>query len=182
MESVNAMNSIMTWGIALCGGIIAIFLVMAIVKDGIEFASGRGNSMVGIIGKCLFLILMIGLIFMSRNLPELTGDNSDNIVDNVTYENVDPNTNYEISSEVITEQPTEAVTETPTTEAQTTEAAAMSDKEFADKWSYALKHEYDFYYMSTNGNSVKRNPAYIDYSLYRVEFDDTNHIVRLYDK
>lgn len=180
MESVNAMNGIMAWGIALCGGIICLFLIVSIVKDGMEFARG-GASMTSVVGKVFFLVVMVGIVFAAQNLPTILG-NGEPVNDNVAYNDLEPDTEYVVSSEVVTEQPTEAATETPTTEAQTTEAAAMSDKEFADKWSYALKHEYDFYYMSTNGNSVKRNPAYIDYSLYRVEFDDTNHIVRLYDK
>lgn len=183
MESVNAMNGIMTWGIALCGGIICLFLIVSIVKDGMEFARG-GASMTSVVGKVFFLIVIVGIVFAAQNLPTMLG-NGEPVNDNVAYNDLEPDTEYVVSSEVVTETPTEqateaqVVTEEPATEAP---AAVMSDKEFNDKWSYAVKHEYDFYYMSSNGNSVKRNPAYIDSSLYRVEFDDTNHIVRLYDK
>lgn len=157
----------------------------------VEIVSGTargGTSMTSLVGKIFFLIVMVGIVFVAQNLPTIL-DNGEPVNDDVAYNDLEPDTEYVVSSEVVTETPTEqatesvteaqAVTEEPVTEAP---APAMSDKEFNDKWSYAVKHEYEFYYMSSNGNSVKRNPAYIDSSLYRVEFDDTNHIVRLYDK
>lgn len=187
MEIQNALSNTMTWGIALCAGIICLCLIVSIVKDAMEFARG-GSSTPAMIGKVLFLMVMVALVFVSRNLPDMLG-NGEPVNDDVAYNDLEPDTEYVVSSEVVTETPTEQATEAVTEAQVVTEepatdapAPAMSDKEFNDKWSYAVKHEYDFYYMSSNGNSVKRNPAYIDSSLYRVEFDDTNHIVRLYDK
>lgn len=182
--SSDFMNHTMSWMISLCAGIIALFLVFSIVKDGIEYAKGYSDGgIVKILGKVVFLMVVVGLVFVATNmLPEMTSNMESNTIiadDSSTEEPV------QVAEEAVTEEPpvTEQVTEQPTTQASNEAAAlAMSDKEFNDKWSYAVKHEYDFYYMSSNGNSVKRNPAYIDSSLYRVEFDDTNHIVRLYDK
>ena len=183
--SSDSMSHMMSLMISICAGILVLFLVFSIVKDGIEYAKGYAEGgIVKIIGKVVFLMVVVGLVFVATNmLPEMTSNMESNtiIVDNSSTE--EPVQAAE--KEVVTEEPpvTEQVTEQPTTQAATeAPAPAMSDKEFNDKWSYAVKHEYDFYYMSSNGNSVKRNPAYIDSSLYRVEFDDTNHIVRLYDK
>lgn len=50
------------------GGILAIFLIISLVKDGIAYSTGNGsNSVWKIIGKVLFLILLIGLIFLAMN-------------------------------------------------------------------------------------------------------------------
>lgn len=181
--SSDFMSHTMSLMISICAGIIVLFLVFSIVKDGIEYAKGYSDGgIVKILGKVVFLMVVVGLVFVATNmLPEMASNMESNtiIADNSSTEEPVQ------ATEEVTEEPpvTEQVTEQPTTQASNEAAApAMSDKEFNDRWSYAVKHEYDFYYMSSNGNSVKRNPAYIDSSLYRVEFDDTNHIVRLYDK
>jgi hypothetical protein len=72
VETSSTMNSIIGWAAGIGGGIIAIFLIVSIVKDGIEFAKGQGSvSIWKIIGKVLFLILCIGLIFLATNYDEL---------------------------------------------------------------------------------------------------------------
>lgn len=59
-------NKIIGWGAGIGGGILALFLIYAIIKDGIAYAKG-GGSIFPIIGKVLFLILCIGLIFLAVN-------------------------------------------------------------------------------------------------------------------
>ena len=60
------------------GALVGIFLIVSIVKDGIQFAKGGGQvSPFKIVGKVLFLILMIGLIFLAVNYESIgkTGQN-----------------------------------------------------------------------------------------------------------
>lgn len=65
-------SGLIGWGAGLGGGIIALFLIVSLVKDGIEFAKGQGSvSIWKIIGKALFLILIIGLIFLATNYSSL---------------------------------------------------------------------------------------------------------------
>ena len=67
------------------GGIVAIFLIVSLVKDAISYASGNGSGSVWkIIGKVLFLILIIGIIFLALNWQALGNTASDigsNILD-----------------------------------------------------------------------------------------------------
>lgn len=68
------------------GGIVAIFLIVSLVKDAIAYANGNGsNSIWKIIGKVLFLILMIGLIFLAMNYGVL-GNTAKGIAEKVTNE------------------------------------------------------------------------------------------------
>lgn len=54
------------------GALVGIFLIVSIVKDGIQFAKGGGQvSPFKIVGKVLFLILMIGLIFLAVNYEKI---------------------------------------------------------------------------------------------------------------
>ena len=54
------------------GALVGIFLIVSIVKDGIQFAKGGGQvSPFKIVGKVLFLILMIGLIFLAVNYENI---------------------------------------------------------------------------------------------------------------
>lgn len=72
VETSETMNHIIGWAAGIGGGIIAIFLIVSIVKDGIEFAKGQGSvSIWKIVGKVLFLILCIGLIFLATNYKNL---------------------------------------------------------------------------------------------------------------
>lgn len=72
-------SKIIGWAAGLGGGIVAIFLIVSLVKDGIEFAKGQGSvSIWKILGKALFLILIIGLIFLAVNYQSL-GNKASNI-------------------------------------------------------------------------------------------------------
>lgn len=65
-------GQILQYAAGIGGGIIAIFLIIGLVKDGIAYASGNGNGSIWkIIGKVLFLILIIGLIFLALNWQNL---------------------------------------------------------------------------------------------------------------
>jgi hypothetical protein len=57
-------KNIVSYAAMIGGAILAIFLIVGIVKDGIAYAKG-GGSIFPIIGKALFLILCIGLIFLA---------------------------------------------------------------------------------------------------------------------
>lgn len=66
------MSKVISWVAGLGGGIVAIFLIVSLVKDGIEYAKGQGSvSIWKILGKALFLILIIGLIFLAVNYEDL---------------------------------------------------------------------------------------------------------------
>ena len=73
------MSGVVKWAAGIGGAIIALFLIYAIVKDGINYAKGSG-SVFPIIGKVLFLILCIGLIFIAINYNKL-GQSASNIAD-----------------------------------------------------------------------------------------------------
>jgi hypothetical protein len=73
------MSGLVSWAAGIGGAIIALFLIYAIVKDGIGYAKGNG-SVFPIIGKVLFLILCIGLIFIAINYNKL-GQSASNIAD-----------------------------------------------------------------------------------------------------
>ena len=83
------MDRLLGWGAGIGGGIIALFLIVSLVKDGIEFAKGQGSvSIWKIVGKALFLILIIGLVFLATNYKTLgntakgIGDKAINAVNN----------------------------------------------------------------------------------------------------
>lgn len=68
----GTMNNIVKWAATIGGGLVALFLIINIVKEGFAYAKGQGNgSVLGIIGKVLFLILMIGIIFLAQNYEKL---------------------------------------------------------------------------------------------------------------
>lgn len=68
----NFMSKIVGWVAGVGGAIVAIFIIVALVKDGIEFSKGQGNgSVFKIIGKVLFLIVILGLIFVAVNYTKL---------------------------------------------------------------------------------------------------------------
>lgn len=75
----NFVNNLVGWGAGIGGGIIALFLIVSLVKDGIEFAKGQGSvSIWKILGKAVFLILIIGLIFLAVNYKSL-GDTASKV-------------------------------------------------------------------------------------------------------
>lgn len=70
------MTKVVQWAAGIGGAIIAIFLIISIVKDGLAYAKG-GGSILPIVGKVLFLILCIGLIFLAVNYQSLGNTASD---------------------------------------------------------------------------------------------------------
>ena len=64
----NTLSQIVGWVAGIGGGIVAIFLVVSLVKDGVGLAKGSGDSSIlKIIAKAIFLLLIIGLIFVAVN-------------------------------------------------------------------------------------------------------------------
>jgi len=61
---------IVAWGGGLAAGIVALFLMYGIAKDGWDYAKGQG-SVFKILGKVLFLILCIGIIILAINYDKL---------------------------------------------------------------------------------------------------------------
>jgi hypothetical protein len=57
-------SKIVGWAAGAGGAVLAVFLIIGIVKDGIAYAKG-GGSVLPIIGKVLFLLLCIGLIYFA---------------------------------------------------------------------------------------------------------------------
>lgn len=71
-EGSEIIGNLVKWAATIGGGLVACFLIYAIVKEGIAYAKGSGSgSVLGIIGKALFLILMIGIIFLAQNYQNL---------------------------------------------------------------------------------------------------------------
>lgn len=70
--SSTFISNLVSWAAGIGGGIVAVFLIVSLVKDGIEFAKGQGSvSIWKILGKAVFLILIIGLIFLAINYTSL---------------------------------------------------------------------------------------------------------------
>ena len=54
--------------------IVAVALIISLVKDGFQFAKGGGSVGIGkIIGKIVFLIVMIGVIVLVSNVEGIKG-------------------------------------------------------------------------------------------------------------
>ncbi len=64
-------DGIVKWAAGFGGGIIAVILIIAIIKEGLTYAKGNGGSLWSLVGKVLVLILMIGLIFLAMNYSKL---------------------------------------------------------------------------------------------------------------
>ena len=83
-------NKLVCWGAGIGGAIVALFIIISLVKDGFEFAKGQGSSSVWkIVGKVLFLILIIGMIFLVVNYNSLGNTAKDvgtGIIDTVNEE------------------------------------------------------------------------------------------------
>lgn len=55
------------------GAIVALFLIISLIKDGIGLAKGTGDSsVVKIVTKIIFLIIILGLIVLAMNYSSLT--------------------------------------------------------------------------------------------------------------
>lgn len=66
------------WVGGTAGGIVAILLMVSIAKDVFGLATGKGQtSPIKIVGKVLFLILCIGLIYLATNYNSLGNTASD---------------------------------------------------------------------------------------------------------
>ena len=81
IQTPGFIDKVVGWSAGLGGGLVAVFLIVSLVKDGIQFAKGQGSvSIWAILGKALFLILIIGLIFLALNYSTL-GNTAKNIGD-----------------------------------------------------------------------------------------------------
>lgn len=80
----GTMSKIVSWAAGIGGGVVALFLIISLAKDGIGLAKGSGDSSIlKIIGKALFLILIIGLIYLAVNYDSL-GNKAKNVADKGT--------------------------------------------------------------------------------------------------
>lgn len=71
-ETSTNMDHVVSWIAGIGGGIVAICLIISLIKDGLGYAKGQGDSSVfKIIGKVVFLIVIIGLIFVAANYSDL---------------------------------------------------------------------------------------------------------------
>ena len=78
-QTSGTMDNIIGWVAGIGGGIVAIFLIISLAKDGIGIAKGSGDSSImKVIGKALFLILIIGLIYLAVNYDTI-GDKAEKI-------------------------------------------------------------------------------------------------------
>lgn len=69
----GTMKTIVGWVGGIGGGIVAIFLIISLIKDGIALAKGGGDaSPLKIAGKVIFLIVILGLIGLAINYSQLT--------------------------------------------------------------------------------------------------------------
>ena len=68
----GTMKTIVGWVGGIGGGIVAIFLIISLIKDGIALAKGGGDaSPLKIAGKVIFLIVILGLIGLAINYAQL---------------------------------------------------------------------------------------------------------------
>lgn len=68
----SLMTGVVRWAAGIGGGLIALFLIVSIVKNAVGYAKGSGSSSIfKIIGEALFLILLIGLIFIAVRYTSL---------------------------------------------------------------------------------------------------------------
>ena len=66
--SSSTMSKVVSWAAAIIGGVVAILLMVSIAKDAIQYAKGGGSvSIPKIIGKVLFMLIMIAIIFVAAN-------------------------------------------------------------------------------------------------------------------
>jgi hypothetical protein len=66
--SSSTMSKVVSWAAAIIGGVVAILLMVSIAKDAVQYAKGGGSvSIPKIIGKVLFMLIMIAIIFVAAN-------------------------------------------------------------------------------------------------------------------
>ena len=66
--SSSTMTNVVKWVAAVIGGVVAILLMVSIAKDAVQYAKGGGSvSIPKIIGKVLFMLIMIAIIFIAAN-------------------------------------------------------------------------------------------------------------------
>jgi len=87
----SIIDGVVQYGGSVAAGIVAIFLMISIVKDAVGYAKGSGNSSVlKIVGKVIFMIIMLGLIYLAVSYKDLGKRGQDlsnkgfNIVNDVT--------------------------------------------------------------------------------------------------
>lgn len=169
-----------------CGSIVIILGLVRVFRRLTSYDDGSGSIVSGI------LYVLVGAIICALPMVlSLAGIKPPDLPAIVIENNTEEPIEQAVAEEPVVEQVAEAPkveeptveekpTEQPTVEvpvSETVSSTNLTDEEINTKWTYALKHNYEFYYKD-----VKRNPDYIDKSLYRLEFDDTNRVVRLYDK
>ena len=193
--SSDFMSHTMSWALSMSAGIIALFLVVSIVKDGMEFARGYAEGgIVKILGKAVFLIVIVGLVFVITNkLPEMMSNMESNtiIADNSSTEEpvqaAEPVVEEpEPIVEEVAEEPAPIVEETtqPTTEVvqaapveSTPDPNWMPKDNLEDSWNYAVAHKWTIMYKGK-----EMDPKYISYKYYNITFDKDKYIVTLTDK
>lgn len=68
----GVMGGVVSWFAGIGGGIVAICLIISLIKDGVGYAKGSGDaSVIKIIGKVIFLIVIIGVIYMAVSYKTL---------------------------------------------------------------------------------------------------------------
>ena len=83
----TALNTIVTW----VGAIIAIIFVIFIIKDVIEIIKGQG-SVLKCVGKVIFVFIIIGVIFATKNYENFGNsfsDTAETAIDDIADESQD---------------------------------------------------------------------------------------------
>lgn len=139
-------------------GIIAIFLIYSIVKDGVGYAKG-GTGITAILGKVMFLILVMGIAAVAVNYKQYS-----TALDNPAV--------IAVETEHTTKAPTKAPTKPPT----------PTPVPVADMWDKAFHEEWEFYFKKPNGKLQKISPQYVDYKNYdHIDFDHEKKVVICYN-
>lgn len=63
----GTIQNLITLAATIAAGVIAMFLIWSIAKEGIAYAkNGQGGSILSIVSKIITLIVLIGLIFLTQ--------------------------------------------------------------------------------------------------------------------
>lgn len=156
-------DNVIKMAASIGAGIIAIFLICAIVKDGVQYAKGGSGCITGIMGKVMFLILVMGIGFVAVNYKDFN-KNYSTALDNPAV--------IAVETEHTTRAPTKAPTQPPT----------PTPVPVADMWDKAFHEEWEFYFKKSNGEMQKVSPRYVDYKNYdHVDFDHEKKVVICYN-
>lgn len=72
VSTSSNMDNVIGWIAGIGGGIVGICLIISLIKDGLGYAKGQGDASVfKIIGKVIFLIVIIGLIYAAAHYDDL---------------------------------------------------------------------------------------------------------------